>query len=165
MFHSIRRRSWGVVFLTAVMLLGATSVAVGYFTAAAGGGGKGAASVGSSSPFTVGITSDPSGALYPGSGSETLTYTILNPSAGHESLLSTSASVASVNGDITQSGVEVKGCLASWFAVANTPPAGLPVDLAGAGSLQGSVLVTLDDANVDQDACQGAKPDILVQAS
>jgi hypothetical protein len=51
--------------------------------------------------FTVAVSSDVTGTIYPGSGTETLTYTVTNPSAGQQNLSGTSSAVKSVGGDVT----------------------------------------------------------------
>jgi hypothetical protein len=147
--------------LGAVAILAMAGIAVAYFTSS--GSGTGSASVGKSSAFTVEVSSDTSGSIYPGSGSETLSYSIKNEGSGHQNVTSTSASVNSDEGNITQNGTPVVGCLASWFHAADTSPA--PVDLAGGATAEGSVKVTMEDAEANQDACQGANPDITVKAS
>lgn len=155
--------------LTVVGALVVVGGAFAYFTST--GTGTGSASVGSASTWTVNTSPYTGGPLYPGSGSETISYTVTNASTGHQGLTATSASVAQVAsganaGDITQSGTAVPGCLASWFTAVNSAPTPLPQDLAGgATSSAGSVAVTMQDPNVNQDACEGAAPDITVNAS
>ena len=157
-----KRRAASLALLLLLLLVG--GVAVAYFTS--GGSGSGHASVGSATNFTVNVSTDDSGVLFPGAGSETLTYTVHNGGTGHQSLSTTSAAVASLNNDITQGGIEVPGCLKAWFSAANTAPTPLPQDLAGgADSSQGTVVVTMSNAATIQDACQGHKPDITVTAS
>ncbi len=163
MLRRFTKKRW-VLPLSVVAVLAIAGGAFAYFTSS--GSGTGQASVGSSTAFTVNASSDTSNSLYPGSGSETLTYTVHNPSSGAQNLTSTSASVASLNGDVTQGGTEVTGCKASWFSAVNTAPTPLPQDLAGGtSSSQGSVLVTMSDSGTNQNACEGAKPDITVSAS
>lgn len=147
--------------LGAVAILAMAGIAVAYFTST--GSGTGQASVGTAANFKVSVSTDESNSLYPGSGSETLTYTIKNEGSGHQNVTSTSVSVNSDEGNITQKGNPVVGCLASWFKVADTSPAS--VDLAGGAFAEGSVKVTMEDAEVSQDACQGTSPDITVKAS
>jgi predicted ribosomally synthesized peptide with SipW-like signal peptide len=152
------------VALAVVAVLAVAGGALAYFSST--GSGTGQASVGRSTAFTVNVSSDTSGSLYPGSGTETLTYTVHNPGSGAQNLSATSASVASLNGDITQGGAQVTGCKATWFSATNTPPSPLPQNLAGgATSSAGSVAVQMSDSGTNQDPCQGAKPDITVSAS
>jgi hypothetical protein len=157
-------RKRAVVALTIVAVLAVAGGALAYFSSS--GSGTGQASVGKSTALTVNVSSDSSGSLYPGSGTETLTYTVKNPSSGAQNLSATSTSVASLNGDITQGGVELTGCKVSWFTATNTAPTPLPQNLAGgATSTAGSVAVAMIDSGTNQDVCQNAKPDISVSAS
>jgi uncharacterized protein (UPF0333 family) len=146
--------------LGAVAILAMAGIAVAYFTSS--GSGTGSASVGKSTAFTVEVSSDTSGSLYPGSGSETLSYTVTNPGTGAQNLSATTATVASAGGNITEGGNEVEGCKASWFTAKDSSPA--PKNLKGGESTTGSVEVTMQDSG-NQDACQGANPDITVNAS
>lgn len=184
MWDSLIGRPRRVLVLACALAAFGAAGALAYFTSA--GSGSGRASVGSSSPFTVNfnvsggssrlpvqyvrgigsVGSLSASNLYPGSGSDTLSYNIENDASAAEDLASTTASIAALNGDITENGVEVPGCLQSWFQAANTPPSSLPQELSGGeASASGSVTVTMTDTDSDQDACQGASPDIVVQAS
>ncbi|HWF49162.1 MAG TPA: hypothetical protein VG294_00845 [Solirubrobacteraceae bacterium] len=171
MFQVLRRKRVAVP-LAAVLALGIAAAAFAYFTST--GSGTGAATVGSASAWTVTAGAATGGPLYPGSGTQTISYTVTNPSSGVQSLAGTSAAVASYTGtaipadagDVTHNGVPVAGCLASWFTAANTAPTPLPQNLAGsATSTAGSVAVTMQDSGTSQNVCQGATPDITVSAS
>jgi hypothetical protein len=151
------------VIATAIAI-GALALAGGafaYFTAS--GSGTGQATVGSSTPWTVtfGTTT---GTMYPGAGTATLPYTVTNAGGGNQKLATTTASVnADGSGNVTNHGTSVSGCLASWFTAANTPPTA--ADLAAGAHTTGSVAVTMTDAAVSQNACQGVTPDVTVSAS
>jgi hypothetical protein len=149
--------------LSVVAVLVGAGAAVAYFTSS--GSGTGQASVGSSTAFTVNVAAATGGPLYPGSGTETLSYTVHNGSSGNQNLSSTSAAVAAdSSGNITDHGTSVAGCQAAWFTATNHAPT-LPQNLAGgADSSAGSVDVTMQDSGTNQDACQGAHPDITVSA-
>jgi hypothetical protein len=169
MVHLLKRKRV-VVPLGVVVTLAIAGAALAFFTST--GSGTGSASVGSASAWTVSVSPATGGPLYPGAGTEDLTYTVTNPSASNQALTATSAVVASYSGsitgdagDVTNAGAPVAGCLASWFTVVNTAPASLPQNLAGsATSTAGSVAVTMQD-NGNQNACEGAAPDITVNAS
>jgi hypothetical protein len=148
--------------LGAVAILAMAGIAAAYFTST--GSGSGSATVGSSTAFKVTVAAPTGGPLYPGSGSENLAYTVKNEGSGAQNVNSTSASVASSEGgDITQGGEAVEGCKASWFTAKDTSPA--PANLKGGESASGSVEVTMQDSGTNQDACQGASPDVTVKAS
>lgn len=103
-----------------------------------------------------------SGVMLPGSGSSHLSYTITNPNDSAASVAHTSAHVNSASGNITEHGAPVPGCEAAWFHATTSPPADA---VEGHASVHGSVDVTMDNVNANQDACQGATPDITVDAS
>jgi hypothetical protein len=152
-----------IVALSVVAVLAVAGVAYAYFTST--GTGTGNATVGTSTAFTVAVAAPTGGLLYPGSGTDTLSYTVHNPGAGAENLSATTAVVASSGGNITQSGTPVVGCLSAWFTATNTAPT-LPQDLAGGGtSTAGSVAVTMSDSGTSQNPCENATPDITVSAS
>jgi hypothetical protein len=150
-----------IATVVAIGALAIAGAAFAYFTAS--GSATGQAAVGSSSPWTVAFGST-TGTMYPGAGSTTMPYTITNASTGHQKLATTSASVnADANGYVTSHGSSVTGCQASWFTAANTPPTA--ADLAGGAQATGSVSVSMTDASVSQNSCQGVTPDITVNAN
>ncbi|MDQ6836498.1 MAG: SurA N-terminal domain-containing protein [Actinomycetota bacterium] len=162
MFRSFTKKR-SIVALSIIAVLALAGGAYAYFTSS--GSGTGAASVGTSSLFTVNPAAATGGPLYPGSGSESISYTVTNPSSGAQNLSGTTAAIASSGGNITHNGTPVAGCLASWFTATNTPPT-LPQNLAGgATSTAGSVAVTMSNAAVSQNACQNQSPDITISAS
>jgi hypothetical protein len=163
MFHFTKKRAI-VIAVVGSLALGAGAYA--YFTST--GTGNGAGSVGSSTAFTVAVSSDATGTLYPGAGSQTLTYNVTNSSSGHQRLSSAIASVASTGGEIMSGtpSAPVSGCLASWFTASASTTNPLPQDLAGSGISSGTVVVTMqNDPDASQDSCQGKAPKILVSPS
>lgn len=157
-----------MIALLTLGVMGATaSVGLAYFTSSGSGTNQGL--VGSSSPWTVSVNAPSGGPLYPGSGSEVLTYTVTNASSGNQELAAITPVVATAtdsSGDVTHNGTAVSGCLQSWFNVTNTQTPSLPQDLAGgATSTQGSVTVTMNDSPNSQDSCEGKAPDITITAS
>jgi hypothetical protein len=126
-----------------VAIAGLATGAFAYFTST--GSGSGTASVGSATSWTVAVTSDGTNALQPGSGSETLSYTITNAGSGAQALTSVTATVA-----------DSGACLGSWFtAVASAPTPATGVSIAPGHTATGTVLVTMQDSGSNQDACQG----------
>jgi len=160
MFHFTKKRAV-VIAVVGSLALGAGAYA--YFTST--GAGTGTASVGSTTAFDVSVSSNSTGTLYPGAGSQTLDYVVTNPSSGHQNLSSAVASVASSGGDIISGTAPVTGCKASWFTAVASSTNPLPQDLAGAGTSSGTVLVTMQNASESQDSCQGKAPNITVNAS
>ena len=150
----------------AALVAGVGGAAFGFFTTT--GSGTGSASVGAlqTNKWGVVVSADTTHALFPGSGSETLTYTITNSDTGNQALTSVTASVPALNSDITELGVEVPGCLASWFtATAGAPTPGLGVSIAPTTSATGSVSVSMSNVNLSQDVCAGHTPDITGNAA
>ena len=139
-----------VIGIAAGLTLGISGVALAYFTST--GNNTGDASVGSPSPWGVSVSSDATNSLYPGVGTETLSYTITNNGTGNQEL---NAVVVSVG----NSG-PANGCLGSWFTATDngaTPtPGSVAADLAPGHAATGTITVSLNDANTtDQGACQG----------
>jgi hypothetical protein len=162
MFRKLTRKRT-IAVITTLALLAMAAGAFAYFTSSGSGTGK--ATVGASTAFTVTPASATGGPLYPGSGTQTISYTVTNPGSGAENLSSTSAAVASSSGNVTVNGTAVPGCLASWFTAVNHPPT-LPQDLAGgATSTAASVTVTMQDSGTNQNPCQSVQPDITISAS
>jgi hypothetical protein len=159
MFHNLLMKKRVVVGLS-VAMLAIAGAAFAYFTTEGTGTGRG--TVGTSTALTV-TPAEPTGTIYPGEGASTFTYTVTNPGPGHQVVHTTTATVASLNTNITQGGVEVAGCKSAWFTAANTPPA--ETDLESGKSVSGSVKVTMANVTESQDSCKLAKPDITVHAS
>jgi hypothetical protein len=153
--------------LAAGLALGAAGAAFAYFTST--GDGYGSASVGSSSSWNVSVSSDSTNTLLPGSGSETLSYTVTNESSGAQALNAINPTIkADGSGNVLAGGVAVPGCKAIWFTVVSnadqTPAFG--TSLNHLDTTTGTVKVTMQDSGSPQDACQGiAGPDVNVHAS
>jgi len=153
--------------LAAGLALGAAGAAFAYFTST--GDGTGSASVGSSTAWNVAVTSDSSNSLLPGSGSETLSYTVTNESSGAQALNAITPTIkADSSGDVYAQGVAVAGCKASWFTVVSngdqSPAFG--TSISSQGTTTGTVTVTMQDSGTPQDNCQGILgPDVNVHAS
>ena len=148
--------------------------AYAYFTAAGSGTG-GAATVGDTTSWTVDTFSTTGTALYPGSGSQTVTYKVTNGSAGDQHLnniaasISTDTAAGANHGDAKDSaGNDIVGCLASWFSVPADGGAGHAayVSLASAASETGTAVVTMPNNTVDnQDKCRTFSPAVVIAAS
>jgi hypothetical protein len=171
MFRKLPKKRLAAVGFIAALAI--TGVSFAYFT---GGTGSvtGSGNVGTSSAWTV-TTSAPtwSGtltALYPGVGAandtEYLNYTVTNNGKGNQSLASVLPTLPKSGNDVTSGGADVPGCLASWFQVASDPsnPA-FPTSLAPGATYSGKIDLTMLDPGVNQDACQGKTPAVLITAS
>lgn len=167
------RTKFVVSGLAAATVLGSGLGAYAYFTGS--GSGTGQASVGSAGTWSV-TAGSASGTMYPGAGTSTVTYTATNNATGAQGIDSASQIAAAVltvggtganQGDITSSGADVPGCLASWFNAptlgATTPAYGTSV--AAGGTYTIPVSLTMKDSGTNQDACKGAAPDVKVSVS
>jgi hypothetical protein len=161
------------VVLGVLLALSAVTAAVAYFTGASNSS-TGSATVGSSTQWGVGMNTPTwSGsltALYPGASNDTeyLPFTVTNNGKGNQGITNIAVSMPTEsNGDAeTAGGADISGCQASWFTAAVDPsdPA-LPSDVAAGGTYTGKVDLTMQDKNVNQNACQGAAPAVTVTAS
>lgn len=151
-----------IAIASAAAVIGAGGVvAYAYFTST--GNGSGTASVGSAANWVVTVTNDTSNGLYPGSGSETLTYKITNPGPAQQELNAVAVSVAN-------SGTS-GACLGSWFTATDNgstngvTPGGASGNLASGAFDTGTITIVLNDSGSNQDACQGVSPSVTVSAS
>lgn len=157
-----RKRVLGVVGVFAALAVAGASFA--YFTDE--GSGTGNATVGSSTKYNVTVDAATGGALYPGTGVDTLEYHVKNEGSGHQQLSSIAAALtedASGNVYDTTAKAFASGCKASWFTVENSPGT-LPDDLAGGATHDGSATVALKDEEESQNACQRVTPQLTVNA-
>jgi hypothetical protein len=156
----LRKRT--AVAVSVVAMLAVAGAAFAYFSST--GSGTGSAHVGSSTAFTVAVSPGTGGPLYPGAGSESLAYTITNPSTGGQNLSATAVSMVNDgSGNIVSGGAAVSGCKVADFHPVDVPPA--YGNMLGGSTKSGSVTVTMSDSGFNQDACQGKTPDVKVDAS
>jgi hypothetical protein len=163
---------------TLALTLGIAGAAFAYFTA--NGSGTGTAYVGSPAPWTVAVHLDASSNgvyLYPGTGVETLDFTILNSGGGPQALTSVTAAPTNDGSGLVESGsplADIGGCYASWFPVTfngslTNGNVGTPYtygqEIAAGHYVFGSVTVSMTDAAQNQDACGGLTPSVTVKAS
>ena len=154
-----------IAAVSTVAAVGIATSAFAYFTTT--GSGSGNATVGTSSNWAISNVALSGGPLYPGAGSETLSYTVTNPSSGHQGLNGIAVSVVTSGGNVVDSvsGNAVGGCLASWFVVDNTNHAATG-DYAGGQAGNGSAGVSMsnDTAN-SQDSCKSVSPKLNIAAN
>ena len=151
------------VLVAGAIALGGAGAALAYFTSS--GTGTGNATFGTSSNWSVASTAPTGGALLPGTGTDTVAYTVTNSGSGYQELNGTTAALTTdVGGGVydTTTSAFVDGCQASWFTVTNTTVSG---DVAGGGDLASSLTIALNDSGTDQDACQGLDPQVTISAS
>jgi hypothetical protein len=163
LFSTKKRIAAGV--LSIAIIAGTAGIAAAYFTST--GSGTGQASVGTPTTWGVSAGSVSGGPLYPGSGTETVPFTITNNGGGYQAFGTLTATVVSSSGNITQSGTPLVGCLATWFtatAAASSPVAGTSIAGSG-GTATDNVTVTMLNPAVSQNVCQSATPDINLAVS
>ncbi len=156
--------------LAAFTVIGVLALAGGafaYFTSSGSAGGY--ASVGTNNPLSVTLGHDSTGVLYPGSGTETLSFSITNPNAGNVQLSGVTAAVTSAaDGNVidANTSAEASGCAAWWFTATPNVNGTLPYVMpAGGPAVTGSVAVTMQDSGGNQDACQGVLPEITLSTN
>jgi hypothetical protein len=140
-----------VVAGTAVAVIATGGIAFAYWTSA--GTGTGTATTGDSTAFTVTVNDSPTG-LTPGGPTSTVSFTVANPSTGHQNV---SGAVASVTGTSNA------GCDATDFAITATTVA--TGDLGPGATTNGSFKIQMIDKTVSQDACKNATVNLKVDVS
>jgi len=144
--------------------LGAAGAAFAYFTST--GTGTGSAQTGSATNWTVTAAAGTGGPIYPGQGTETIAFTVKNAGSGNQSFSAATASVKASGGNVTVAGVAVPGCLATWYtATAGAPTPAFNTSIVPNGTAAVNVTVTMTDAAVSQNVCQGVNPDIQLAVS
>ncbi|HXX91744.1 MAG TPA: hypothetical protein VEI83_16115 [Acidimicrobiales bacterium] len=156
-----------VVAGAGVGLLAGAGAAYAYFTST--GTGSGDVTVGTATDWAVTVAAPTGGPLMPGSGSETVGYTVTNNGTSAQMLAAVKTTLdTDTNGNVMNAnGHAVNGCLASWFTVTDAHPTPNQSVAADGGTYQSSATVTLNEQSpaVDQNACQGASPTLTVSAS
>jgi len=155
------KRRIAIAGATTVLALAGGGAAFAYFTSS--GSGTGTATVGTASTFTVAEASA-SGTILPGAGSSVILYTVTNTGTGDESYATDSVALPTeTNGDAEHGGVDIPGCLATWFTPVVTTDPGLNTSIAGGGHVTVTVTVTMPDlSTTDQTACAGKAPDVTL---
>jgi hypothetical protein len=159
----ISKKTQFVVAATAAGSIGLSGVAFGWWTSS--GNGSGAASTGSSTLFVVTADSVTTNTLTPGGPTQTVGFTVHNPSTGHQHVAGVSVKVANTDGTPWSVTVGPLTCDATDFQVSDAaagaaktfaPDADLGPNSAlnTADDYTNSVTVQLVNKNSNQDACQ-----------
>ena len=146
-----------IALATVVTLAGATA-AFAYWTAM--GSGSGEATTGESTSFVV-TTESAGGEIAPGSAGETVDFTVTNPGTGTLQLAAVTVALADAEGEPW---VPAAGCQLADYSVSITT---LPTygAIAPGDSVSGTVTVTLENTEANQDACQGQAVPLYFVAS
>src|SRR3954467_11246716 len=118
--HFTKKQKVAAALGAGAVAIAGGGVALAYFPDT--GSGSSAGAVGSSSNWGVSVTVDKTATLYPGVGSQPISYTITNNGSGHQGLKDVKVTVsADANGDVTNDALvtpaSAVGCKASWFTV------------------------------------------------
>jgi hypothetical protein len=156
----------GIALLAATVAVVASVIAYAYFTST--GEGKGSATVGSATNWTVESDAPSGGPLYPddaigGDNIQTVSYTVTNAGSGSQYLTSVEIKVAEEDGTewTAQDDLAKPACSASDFSVGGQAVGDTWTDTALAGDFTagvddtGSVTVEMIDNGKNQDNCQG----------
>jgi hypothetical protein len=159
------RRQIAIVGIAAAMVLAGGTAAFAYFTSS--GSGTGSATVGSANTWSV-VQDSASGTIYPGSGSSVITFHVTNNATGDQQFsTATPTVVSSVDGGYIMHGdTTVTGCLAAWFSASVTGDPAINTNIADGSTVHVNVKVTMPtDSSDNQDACEGATPDVTLAIS
>lgn len=152
-----KKRATAVAMTALLVLIG--GVAFAYWTSS--GSGTGAGTTGSSTAFTVSSTAPTGPALTPGGASQSVAFTVANPGTGTLDLTSVTVVVADANGDPWVS--DPTGCTAADYTLGT--PAITYGQIAGGGSIAGTVTLTMNNLSSNQDACEGLAVPLYFVAS
>lgn len=157
MFGTRRKRIYAVLAATTIVAVGG-GLAYAYWSST--GTGSGSASTGTGSSFVVASTDPTGGPLSPGGPSETVAFTVTNPSTGSQNLTSVVVSVANTTGTAWTA---VTGCSALDYTV------GTPVityaQIASGAVANGTVTITMNNLPSNQDACKLVTVPLYIVAS
>lgn len=146
------------VALTTIFVVVGGGAAYAYWSTT--GIGVAAAPAGTSTAFTVTSTTATGGPLTPGGPTETIAFTVHNPSTGVQMLNSVAASVAASDGSTWSA---VSGCSFADFTVGT--PVFTQATISASGSSSGTVTVTMKDTGTVQDGCKNASVPIYFLAN
>ncbi len=137
---------------------GGAGAAYAYWTSTGAGAGTG--TTGHSTAFTVAEGAITGAALTPGGPSQTVAFTVTNPSTGSENLSGVVVTVANADASVWNA---VSGCSAADYAIGAVT---ITPGQIGPGLAQtGTVVVSMNDLTTNQNACQGVAYPLYFAAS
>lgn len=176
------RRRIAVVGAAAAAVVAISGVAFAYFTSTGSGTGQG--SVGTAANWVVasdatqGTNGVSGGPIYPGTGTETLYFTVQNGGSGQQEYSTDGVTMNTCGttpgcviaaggaaGDATHKGADIAGCLASWFTpnVATDPGKGQQFAAGQTWATDATVTLTMpSNSTTDQSKCENAAPDVTL---
>lgn len=138
-------RKTRIAATTAVLVLGG-GAAFAFWSAT--GAGDGAASTGTSTPFTITTGTATGAPLTPGGPTQTVPFTVTNPGTGSQNLAAVNVTVAGPGG----TDWNAVGCSALDYTVGTA--AFTPGQIAAGASISGTVTITMNNLATNQDACK-----------
>lgn len=151
-----RRKRLAVIATATALVVGGGGAAFAYWTST--GSGAGAALTSSHVVFTVASSAATGDALSPGSGTQTVAFTVTNPGPSIQSLTSVDVTVATATGTEWTAGA----CSAADYKIG-----AIVIDSGqiGVGSKKdGTVEISMNDTGVNQDDCQGKPVPLYIVA-
>jgi hypothetical protein len=140
---------------TAVLMGG--GIAFAYWTS--NGAGKGSASTGTDTPWAVTSDAASGGLLTPGGPTQTVAFHVKNNNTGVQRLQAVAVSVANADGSPWSSG----SCDAADFSVGT--PTFTSGDVASGATTDGTVTISMNNNNENQDDCRGLTVPLYFAAS
>lgn len=144
-----KNRKIAVVAVAAGLVLCGGGAAFAYWSAS--GSGTGEATTGESTDFVISSVGATGGPLTPGGPSQSIAFTVTNPSTGAQTLADVEVTVANSDGSPW---TVVDGCSAADYVV--TAPTIVYGVLAGGAHVDGTVTITMVNSTSNQDDCQNA---------
>ncbi|WP_436498604.1 hypothetical protein [Actinokineospora sp. HUAS TT18] len=157
MRSTVTRRTTVIIATVATVVVGG-GIAYAYWSST--GYGSGSATTGTSSAFVVSSSPPTGAALTPGGPTQTMSFTVTNPSSGSQTLANVAISVANTDGTAWTA---VEGCSALDYAVGVPTIAYGPI--APSGMVTGTVTIGMNNLDSNQDACQGITAPLYIVAS
>ncbi|HVE26318.1 MAG TPA: hypothetical protein VNC22_12980 [Sporichthya sp.] len=161
--HVLKSKKSKLFLATAVILALGGGSAFAYWSS--GGSGTGAGSTGTSTAFTVTSTAAVGAALIPGVGTQTVGFTVTNPStAGHQILNAVTVAVANADGTTWVPIAPYVGCSSADYTVTVTTPPAF-ADMAPGASTTGTATLSMNNLATLQDFCKNAPVPLYFLAS
>ncbi|MHA7220285.1 hypothetical protein ACX80L_15535 [Arthrobacter sp. MDT1-48-3] len=115
------------------------------------GVGTGSAETGDAVAFTVASSAATGGPLSPGGPTQTVAFTVTNPGTGAQRLNNVEVTVAEADGGVWN---DVANCSAADYTV--SPATFTAGDIAPGATKTGTVTITMNNTNLNQDGCKNA---------
>jgi hypothetical protein len=157
MRSTVTRRTT-VIVATATTLVVVGGLAYAYWSST--GVGSGSATTGTSTAFVVASSPPTGAALTPGGPTQSVAFSVTNPSSGSQTLANVAITVANADGTAWDA---VPGCSALDYTVG--VPAITYGQIAPAAAANGTVTIGMNNLGTNQDACQGVAVPLYIVAS